>query len=307
VVVAGYTGRMQLAKQEVMERLILSPSERRQTILDLLRSARRRVVLSLFRCDDELILDEITAAPRRNVEVKVLITPRARGWAKRLGGLVTLLRETGVDVRKYDGPLAKYHAKYIVADDRAALIGSLNLTRKCFESTCDFALVSQRPDLISGLTTLFYFDWHAPDVPLPEISDRLIVGPDQTRRRIIPFLEQAQSTIRIIDHRVTEPQVLLTLAKKMKEGVRVQILGRGEVGDLMSHGKMILIDGHVGIFGSASLSKPGLDIRREVAVVIDDAAHVGRLSRFFEEAAVYTPVRAQDLDPDDDENDDDDE
>src|SRR5689334_18919736 len=135
-----------------MDQLILTPSLRRQTVLEVLSSARRSVVLSLLRCDDSRVLDEIVATARRGVQVKVLITPRARGWNKRLGTLVTLLRHTGVIVKQYDGPWSKYHAKYIVVDDSIATVGSMNLTRKCFEDTCDFLLMSRNPGLVSGLT-----------------------------------------------------------------------------------------------------------------------------------------------------------
>src|SRR5438093_5351734 len=133
-----------------MDQLILTPNARRETVLDLLRSARRRAMLSLFRCDDSRVLDEIISTSRRGVEVKVLITLRAKGWNKRLGGLVTLLHGTGVSVKQYDGPWSKYHAKYVAIDDEVAMVGSANLTRKCFESTCDFLLISREPALVAN-------------------------------------------------------------------------------------------------------------------------------------------------------------
>ena len=46
-------------------------------------------------------------------------------------------------------------------------------------------------------------------------------------------------------YRVSHPEVLLLIARKMCEGVNVQILGRGEVGDYESHGKLFLIDENV--------------------------------------------------------------
>src|SRR5206468_4111897 len=70
---------------EIMDRLILTPGLRRQTILELLQSARNQVAFSLFRCDDSRVLDEIVATSRRGVNVRVLVTPKARGWNKRLG------------------------------------------------------------------------------------------------------------------------------------------------------------------------------------------------------------------------------
>jgi phosphatidylserine/phosphatidylglycerophosphate/cardiolipin synthase-like enzyme len=294
-----------------MEKLILTPGVRRQSVLDLLRSAQRNVVFSLFRCDDSRVLDEIVTTARRGVEVKVLITPKARGWTKRLGGLATLLKDTGVIVKQYDGPWAKYHAKYIVLDGEAAAIGSLNLTRRCFDNTCDFLLLTRQADLVQGLNSLFHLDWETPKVAPPEPS-RLIVGPDQSRSRMLRLLSTARTRIRIIDHRVSHPEVLLLIARKMLEGVRVEILGRGETGNLWSHGKLFLIDDDVAVIGSASLSRPGLDVRREVSVVIDDPELVGELSRFFDTLVAENNVRSKPADDlgageeqDDDEEDDD--
>jgi len=292
-----------------MDQLILRPGERRQAVLDLLRSANRCASLSLFRCDDSRVLDEIVAASRRNVEVRVLITPRARGWKKRLGTMVTLLQGVGVGVHQYDGPWPKYHAKYLVVDDEVALVSSMNLTRKCFEVTCDFMLKTRSPELVSGLATLFNFDWHTPGSTPPKLTDRLIIGPEEARSRLIALLERARKRIRIIDHRVSHPDVLVAIARSSLAGVRVDILGRGEVGALESHGKLILIDNDVAIFGSASLSRPGLDVRREVAVVIDDVDTVEALSRFFDETFAgnagrlgLSGPRAADPDEDDDED-----
>lgn len=261
-------------------------------------------MLSLFRCDDSRVLDEIVATARRGVEVKVLITPRARGWNKRLGTLVTLLRHTGVLVKQYDGPWAKYHAKYIVADDSIATVGSMNLTRKCFEETCDFLLVSRNPGLVSGLTRLFESDWSHPFMSVPDFYGGLIVGPDRLRETMLGLLRQAKSRISIIDHRVTHPDVLLVLAQRMRDGINVRILGRGEVGDLVSHGKLVLIDEETAVFGSASLSRPGLDVRREVSLLLKQPDLVGQLSRFFEQLIVNrgaTPaIEESDEDDEDD-------
>jgi phosphatidylserine/phosphatidylglycerophosphate/cardiolipin synthase-like enzyme len=293
-----------------MQRLILTPGVRRQSILDLLRSARRDVIFSLFRCDDSRVLDEIVATTRRGVEVKVLVTPRARGWTKRLGGLMILLKDTGVSVKQYDGPWAKYHAKYIVLDREAVAVGSLNLTRRCFDNTCDFLLHSSNPDLVEGLTSLFHSDWQTPHLPPPELQN-LIIGPDQSRSRMLGMMQRAKSRIRIIDHRVTHPEVLLLIARKMLEGVRVQILGRGETGDLWSHGKLFLIDDDIAVIGSASLSRPGLEVRREVGVIIDEPALVNELSCFFDALVAANSARSKqdygaesggEQDDDDDEN-----
>ena len=111
-----------------MDRLIFTPAARRDAILDLLRSARHTIALSMFRCDDFAIVDEVAAAVRRGVNVRILITQRARGWRQKLKDLTALLKSLGADIRPYDNSVMKYHAKYIVTDDGPALVTSLNFT-----------------------------------------------------------------------------------------------------------------------------------------------------------------------------------
>ena len=265
-----------------MDQLIIGPELRRQIILEAFAAARSNVTLSLFRCDDSRVLDQLVATARRGLQVKVLVTQRARGWGKRLGSLVTLLQHTGVQVKQYDGPWAKYHAKYIVVDDALAVVGSLNLTRKCFDHTIDFLVLSRDPELAASLKRLFEIDWSYPFVALPELHDALIVGPDDSRELMLKLLRQARSRIKIIDHRVSHPEVLLVLAQKMREGVNVRIIGRGEAGHFTSHGKLVLIDDETAVIGSASLSRPGLDIRREVSLRLTEASAVDELRRFFD-------------------------
>jgi phosphatidylserine/phosphatidylglycerophosphate/cardiolipin synthase-like enzyme len=61
------------------DRLIVEVDGRRGVLLDVIRQARRRITLSLFRCNDAEILAELTAASARGVTVDVLVTSRAKG------------------------------------------------------------------------------------------------------------------------------------------------------------------------------------------------------------------------------------
>jgi phosphatidylserine/phosphatidylglycerophosphate/cardiolipin synthase-like enzyme len=265
------------------EKLICEPADRRPAILDLIREARRELVLSVFRCDDFKILDALADAVQRNVRVRALLTPRAKNWDKRLQDLGVFLDSMGAEVQTYAGAHTKYHAKYIVADDGPALIASLNFTRKCFEKTCDFLLHTGDPAVASGLRALFEMDCRDADSPPPaNLPETLFVGPDTARAQFREFLGAARSTIRIIDHRVSDPEFVALLRDRQAAGVSVQVLGQGAVAGLQSHGKMMLVDGRAAVIGSISLSPPALNLRREVAAIVRDPENVAALQRFFE-------------------------
>jgi phosphatidylserine/phosphatidylglycerophosphate/cardiolipin synthase-like enzyme len=241
-------------------------------------SARKELVLSLFRCDDFTVLDALAAALARGVRVRAILTTRARGGQRRLRRLWASLEEMGVILSCYADPVVKYHAKYLVADDGPAIVTTLNPTRKCFTRTWDALLVTSEPELIDSLRRLFEADVAGKPLRMgPQFSRRLIVGPESARSRIRGLIGSARRSIRIVDHKLSDPDVVTLLRERREAGVTVTVIGRSTDG-IVSHGKLMTIDEERAVIGSVALSTLSLDFRREVAVVIDDASLVRRLN-----------------------------
>ena len=96
------------------ELVILSPVERRDTLLHIIRGARHRLTFSLFRCDDHKVLNELAEARDRGVHAveqrllfalqltrdagfDELVTCEGRsGLGQGLAGALTLVHATGV-------------------------------------------------------------------------------------------------------------------------------------------------------------------------------------------------------------------
>ncbi len=256
--------------------------QRRRTILALIRSAQRHLVLSIFRCDDAAVMHALADAVRRGVTVRAIVTRRAKASARDLGHLRSWLAAHGVAVRGY-AAAAKYHAKYIVADDRTALVGSLNLTAQCFERTCDFMLVTHDADVVGGLSELFAADWAQRAATLtPAQSDRLIVGPDQRPRdRFVSLISEARHRIRVLDAKLTDRGIRSLLRFRREAGVTVEIARRRDVRPLAAHGRLLVIDDRAAVIGSFALSRGALERRRELAVITRDAAILGELDAFW--------------------------
>ena len=278
------------------ERLVLDPVERKAALLGVIGAARRRLILSLFRCDDFSVLDALAAALERGCEVEAVLTKRAKGGKKRLKKLWGALEEMGAVVTRYADPVVKYHAKYLVADDSIAIITTLNPTRKCFTRTWDAVLITQDPSVVKGLLTLYKAD--AAGVPLPSrrpLGRRLIVGPERSRPEIRALIQGAKHSIRILDHKLSDPDVVALLRERRAQGITVSLLGKHPMGGILPHGKMMIIDEARAVLGSTALSTLSLDFRREVSVVIHEPALVKQLNMSYQQLSAKAGTAATHL------------
>jgi phosphatidylserine/phosphatidylglycerophosphate/cardiolipin synthase-like enzyme len=265
------------------DRVIVEPAERLPAVLAVIDSAAERLDLSVFRCDEDAVLEALERAVRRGVRVRALVTGRAKGSKAQLKQLRKMLAALGVDVRKYADIVVRYHAKYIVADGGPAIVASLNFTRKCFGPTCDFMLVSSDPDLVAALRSVFESDWHGTTFRAVDgQAARLIVGPEHARVRFAALITQATRRIRLIDPKISDPAMMLLLRNREAQGIRVDIRGRSGLGPLTAHGKLLMIDDAAAALGSISLSTLALEFRRELAVVVRDPEALGTLHRFWD-------------------------
>jgi phosphatidylserine/phosphatidylglycerophosphate/cardiolipin synthase-like enzyme len=274
--------------------IVTAPGDRRDVVVRAIRQARERLVLSLYRCNDKAIFDELRLARERGVKVDVLVTSRAGGGKKRLRKLWRALEATGVAIHPHTDPVVKYHAKYLVADEGPALIASLNFTRKCFAKTIDAVVITHDADVVSGLRHLLTADCGHAAMP-DGLSSRLIVGPERARRQFTGIIERASSSIRLIDRKASDPALMTLLQARRAAGVRVELYDMKRLCGLRSHGKIMLVDESLAVIGGLSLNPMSLDFRREVAVMVTEPAAVAEVVNLFalvsaDESAKVPPI-----------------
>ena len=270
------------------DQVVLEPGERRAAMLRVIAKARRRLMLSLFRCDDFAILDALAAALDRGVTVHAILTRRARGGRKSLKRLWEALEGMGASVSWFADPVVKYHAKYLIADDGPAIVTTLNPTRKCFTRTWDAVVITYDSAIVNSLEHLFEADVGGRTATLERrFSRRLIIGPERARDGIHALIAGAARSIRILDHKLSDPEVVALLRDRREEGVTVSVIGAMPVGPLEWHGKLMIVDESRAVLGSMALSTLGLDFRREVGIVVDDAAAVRRLNVSYQQLLTH--------------------
>jgi cardiolipin synthase A/B len=275
-------GRRRSGSERAAQRIFIEPAERRAAVLEVISNARQRLVLSLFRCNDYGVLDALAEALARGVAVEAILTKRAKGGKKPLKKLWEALEEMGALVHWYGDPVVKYHAKYLVADGRIALVATLNPTVKCFTRTVDFVYTTEEPSVVRSVSTLFSLDAAGQRVaPRHRLTDRLIVGPEASRPRLRELIPRARKSIRILDHKLSDPDLVSLLRERRDEGVEVTVIGRHLAGPWKPHGKLMLIDGTRAVLGSMALSALSLDFRREVSIVLQHRPIVSALNDYF--------------------------
>jgi cardiolipin synthase len=276
------------ARPLTSDRFVSAVEARRGVLLDVIRQARSRITLSLFRCNDDQIIAELTAATARGVIVEVLVTSRAKGGRRRKQKLWRALEQTGASLSAYTDPVVKYHAKYLVADHGPAVVASLNFTRKCFRKTCDALVVTDDPAVVSDLRRLWAADRDRR--PMPEdLTERLVVGPERARRQFTALIAGARTSIRLIDAKLADPDLVSLLNARRAEGLTVELFSGTRVGDLKSHGKLMLIDDETVVVGSLGLAALSLDFRREVAIVVNEPSAVADAVELFRTVREATP------------------
>jgi cardiolipin synthase len=265
---------------QVPDRLVVSVDERRGALLDVIGQARRRITLSLFRCNDAAVFEALKAAVDRGVAVDVLVTSRAKGGKKKMAALWSALEQTGASLHSYTDPVVKYHAKYVVADEGPAIVASLNFTKKCFKKTCDALVVTYDAAVVAGLRQLWSADRDR--LPMPaDITERLILGPERARRQFTALIEGARSSIRLIDPKLSDPDLVALFNAKRAAGMTIEVFGAKRLAGLKSHGKIMLIDDRTAVIGSMALAAMSLDFRREVAIVVTDEPAVATAIELF--------------------------
>jgi phosphatidylserine/phosphatidylglycerophosphate/cardiolipin synthase-like enzyme len=271
-----------------VDRFVVAVEDRRPAVVDVIRRARRQLALSLFRCNDDEIFAELAAATARGVAVDVLVTSRSKGGHQRRQKLRHALERAGASVYAYNDHVVKYHAKYLVADEGPAVIASLNFTKKCFRMTWDALVITHDPEVVSGLGRLMAADCGREPIP-DDLTPRLIVGPERARRQLTTLLEQARTSIRLIDAKLSDPDLIALLKAKHEAGVAVEIFSSKQLAGLKSHGKIMVIDDRILVVGSLALSALSLDFRREVSIVVNEPSAVREAVRLFEWIDAHRP------------------
>jgi len=132
----------------------------RNRIARFIDSAKESLFLQNERYQDEVIIERLVRAAHRGVKLHVLARP---AHTLKVGKLVEgveglrILQDLGGKVHKLKG--LKLHAKMMLADGKATIIGSINLAPGSFDSRRELAIEVHDEDISKRLHHVVNHDW----------------------------------------------------------------------------------------------------------------------------------------------------
>ena len=269
--------------------LIIQPEAGLAPVVKTIKRARRTVDLAIFRIDREEIEKALGAAVQRGVRVRVLVAHTNRGGEGRLRKFEQRMLEAGVTVTRTGDEFVRYHGKYMIVDDTLHLF-AFNLTTADTTRSRSFGVSTRDTSAVREALTLF--DADCSRQPFGPKKSPLVVSPETAREALTSFVKGARRQLLIYDVNVQDPAFVKLLKAQAAAGVDVRVIGKFKgSGDaigvrplksLRLHARAIIRDGSRAFVGSQSLRRPELNQRREVGVVITNAAVARKLRDVFE-------------------------
>jgi len=289
-------------------RLIVQPDDGAEPVLALLGEARRTLRTVQFTLDDPRFIQAVLDAHRRGVKVEVLLNPQKSSGERGNDQSFERFHRAGVPVEWTHPRFPVTHEKAIVIDDERALIATFNLSPKYFGETRDHALLTEDPEQVQAILAAFDADWRRKPYE-PAEDTGLVWSPDNSRRLICGFIDEAKNTLDVQHPKFVDATVIDRLAAAQHRGVRVRVLCGGKHGlgpwdmhdtfaslrilertdvrvrrqkHLKAHAKLLLADGKSALLGSMNLDRSAFDLRRELGVVVESPHVVERLAELFD-------------------------
>ncbi len=266
-------------------------------LVSFIRAARRDLDGEIYLFSSAAVFDALGDAVRRGVRVRLVLDPHPFGGdGGSANGAYRVLTAEGVAVH-WAAPAYRFtHAKFLVSDNTAAWIGTMNWTNAAFTRNREFAEKTDAQAVVQETDAVFAADWGGR--PLDTATPDLVVSPTNARATILGLIAGARYSLDLYAEEIYDTASIQALADATRRGVRVRIVyaGLGDAEGLSGigaqvarvaspyiHAKAIVADGTTLFVGSENVSATSLDRNREVGLLMRDRVAIAEVERVFDQ------------------------
>lgn len=288
------------------DQLIVEPEMGRAPIIAFMAEAKHSLQLVMYGFTDETLLNTLLVAHDKNKTIQLILEQAPYKAETQNQKTIGILQKNNINMQGRGEEFKLVHQKTLIADNQRALVMTFNFTRSTFKNERNFGLIIDDPHTVHAISALFAADWHR--VPANIESNRLIVSPDNSRRRLLSLIENTRDSLQIYAQSLKDFEVLGALSKAAKRGVIVNIITSSDTHSKQAnflrragvhikqskkryiHAKVFIIDHRIAIIGSINLTRPSLDHNRELSILSEDKTVLDQLSKIFDQDFGGTPL-----------------
>jgi phosphatidylserine/phosphatidylglycerophosphate/cardiolipin synthase-like enzyme len=147
-------------KPDPKTRLIWCPNNGRERIAAFIDGAKKSLWIQNERYQDTVIIERLVQALNRGVRVRIMARPahklKKNKLVEAVGGL-RIMHDVGAKVHKLKD--LKLHGKMLLADEKRAIVGSINLTPGSFDARRELAVETDAKHVVKRLVKTSRQDW----------------------------------------------------------------------------------------------------------------------------------------------------
>jgi len=149
-------------------RLIWCPNNGRERIAEFIDSTKDTLWLQNERYQDTVIVERLVRAVKRGVHVHIMARPPHTLKKDKLVegvGSLRIMRDVGAKIHRLKG--MKLHGKMLFADEKRAIVGSINLSPGSFDARRELAIETDAQHVVHRLLHTCHHDWeHSREIDL---------------------------------------------------------------------------------------------------------------------------------------------
>ncbi|MGZ3744960.1 MAG: phospholipase D-like domain-containing protein, partial [Pseudobdellovibrionaceae bacterium] len=144
------------------ETLTITPQDRHEPILEAIETAQKTLDIVNFHLSDMEVVRALIEASQRGVQVRIILDSSILSKNIKAQNIADELKKSDVQVKPSSNKFSITHEKTLVIDNKLAFITTINLVTTS-ASTRDFGLITQDPDVIAEINSVFNADWSNAD------------------------------------------------------------------------------------------------------------------------------------------------
>ncbi len=200
----------------------VEPDADHQVVLDAINDARSSIWMEMYLLNDRDIVDALTIARGRGVDVRVILEAQPVGSGTGNKPAIATLQAANVAVRTGNPAFKLTNAKIILVDGQRALIMTLDQTRADYVTNREYGIIDTEPGDVAEIKAVLEADWNRTAVTTT--NPNLVWSPGNAREQLLGLIDGATRSLDIQAIEIRDEDVIAHLAATAKRGVTVRVI-----------------------------------------------------------------------------------